>query len=116
MKNFDHEVAAITGAASGMGAPAFLPHLRASGEGHGVNTCGLVGLMAMPLNGNCNPPKFAVHGCTESAALQILRAVEPNQRRMLVGRDARWAYKPVRLMGARYRPRMAAARRTARRI
>ena len=98
------------------GAQAFLPHLRASGEGHGVNTCGRVGLMAMPLNGHYNTPKFAVHGYTESAALQILRAIKRNQRRVLVGRDAHWPDKPVRLMGACYQPRVAAARRTARHI
>ena len=158
---------------------AFLPHLRASGEGHVVNTSSLFGLMAMPLNGSYNASKFAVRGYTEalrmelelgrapvsatcvhpggvrtriarsarmdastaallgrdaeqaraefdkrldttsaeSAALQILRAVERNQRRVLVGRDARWADKLVRLLGSWYQPLVvAAARRTARRI
>ena len=161
------------------GTQAFLPHLRASGEGHVVNTSSLFGLMAMPLNGSYNASKFAVRGYTEalrmelelgrapvsatcvhpggvrtriarsarmdastaallgrdaeqaraefdklldttsaeSAALQILRAVERNQRRVLVGRDARWADKLVRLLGSWYQPLVvAAARRTARRI
>ena len=161
------------------GTQAFLPHLRASGEGHVVNTSSLFGLMAMPLNGSYNASKFAVRGYTEalrmelelgrapvsatcvhpggvrtdiarsarmdastaallgrdaeqaraefdklldttsaeSAALQILRAVERNQRRVLVGRDARWADKLVRLLGSWYQPLVVvAARRTARRI
>lgn len=160
------------------GTQAFLPHLRASGEGHVVNTSSLFGLMAMPLNGSYNASKFAVRGYTEalrmelelgrapvsatcvhpggvrtriarsarmdastaallgrdaeqaraefdtllnatsadSAALQILRAVERNQRRVLVGRDARWADQLVRLLGSWYQPLVvAAARRTARR-
>ncbi len=160
------------------GTQAFLPHLRASGEGHVVNTSSLFGLLAMPLNGCYNASKFAVRGYTEalrmelelgrapvsatcvhpggvrtriarsarmdastatllgcdpeqaraefdklldttsaeSAALQILRAVERNQRRVLVGRDARWADKLVRLLGSWYQPLVvAAARRTARR-
>ena len=161
------------------GTQAFLPHLRASGDGHVVNTSSLFGLMAMPLNGSYNASKFAVRGYTEalrmelelgrapvsatcvhpggvrtriarsarmdastamllgrdaeqaraefdklldttsaeSAALQILQAVERNQRRVLVGRDARWADKLVRLLGSWYQPLVvAAARRTARRI
>ena len=160
------------------GTQAFLPHLRASGDGHVVNTSSLFGLMAMPLNGSYNASKFAVRGYTEalrmelelgrgpvsatcvhpggvrtriarsarmdastaallgrdaeqartdfdklldttsaaSAALQILRAVERNQRRVLVGRDARWADKLVRVLGSWYQPLVvAAARRTARR-
>lgn len=160
------------------GTQAFLPHLRASGDGHVVNTSSLFGLLAMPLNGCYNASKFAVRGYTEalrmelelarapvsatcvhpggvrtriarsarmddstatllgrdpeqaraefdkrldttsaeSAALQILRAVERNQRRVLVGRDARWADKLVRLLGSWYQPLVvAAARRTARR-
>lgn len=158
------------------GTQAFMPHLRASGDGHVVNTSSLFGLMAMPLNGCYNAAKFAVRGYTEalrmeleltgapvsatcvhpggvrtaiarnarmdpsatrltgvdadaarrrfdklldatsapSAALQILRAVERNQRRVLVGRDARFADKLVRLLGSWYQPLvMARARRLA---
>ena len=38
----------------------------------------------------------------ESAALQILKAVEDNERRVLVGPDARFLDKVVRLLGASY--------------
>jgi NAD(P)-dependent dehydrogenase (short-subunit alcohol dehydrogenase family) len=40
----------------------------------------------------------------ESAARQILRAVEGNQRRVLVGLDAKFLDKFVRLMGSWYQP------------
>jgi len=159
------------------GTQAFLPHLRASGDGHVVNLSSLFGLMSLPLNGCYNASKFAVRGYTEalrmelelvkapvsatcvhpggvrtqiarqarmdpsvalitgrdneksrarfdqllngtsaeSAALQILRAVERNQRRVLVGRDAKLADKLIRLLGSWYQPLvLAAARRTAR--
>lgn len=148
------------------GTQAFLPHLRASGEGHVVNLSSLFGLMAMPLNGTYNAAKFAVRGYTEalrielelgnapvsatcvhpggvstsiahharvdpsalaisgvdeatsraefdkalqtttpeSAARQILRAVQRNQRRVLVGPDAKLMDFLVRLLGSAYQP------------
>ncbi len=148
------------------GTQAFLPHLKAAGEGHIVNTSSLFGLLAVPSQGAYNASKFAVRGFTEalrqeldidqcgvsatcvhpggirtniamaaridpgmaaktgvdpdvarkrfdkmlnttsadSAAKQILRAVERNQRRVLVGPDARFLDKVVRLFGARYQP------------
>jgi len=146
------------------GTQAFLPHLKASGEGHIVNTSSLFGLMAVPTQGTYNATKFAVRGFTEalrmelemegapvsatcvhpggiatnialagkvdpvmekltgksieshkrqanklinattaeSAALQILAAVEKNARRVLVGNDAKFLDKLVRLLGASY--------------
>lgn len=146
------------------GTQAFLPHLKASGDGHIVNVSSLFGLLAMPLNGAYNASKFAVRGYTEclrmeleiqrvpvsatcvhpggvntniakharfdpsaqeitgvsqqvsskrfekllhttspeSAAIQILKGVAANKRRVLVGWDARLADKLVRLMGAWY--------------
>ena len=146
------------------GTQAFLPHLKASGDGHIVNTSSLFGLMAVPTQGTYNASKFAVRGYTEalrmeleiegacvsatcvhpggiatniamagkidesvtaktgvseadhkraanklinvttaeSAALQILKAVERNDRRVLVGPDARFLDKVVRLLGSTY--------------
>jgi short-subunit dehydrogenase len=148
------------------GTQAFLPHLRASGEGHVINTSSLFGLLSVPGNGTYNASKFAVRGYTEalrmelevmgwpvsatcvhpggirtniarsarmdpnakaitgmepeeatkkfdkllntttaeSAARQILRAVEKNQRRVLVGIDAKFLDKIVRLFGSWYQP------------
>jgi short-subunit dehydrogenase len=146
------------------GTQAFLPHLKASGDGHIINTSSLFGLMAVPSQGTYNATKFAVRGYTEalrmelelegacvsatcvhpggiatniamagkidpsmekltgasietqkrratklintttahSAALQILKAVECNARRVLVGPDARLLDKIVRILGSWY--------------
>ena len=146
------------------GTQAFLPHLKASGDGHIINTSSLFGLMAVPTQGTYNASKFAVRGYTEalrmelemegacvsatcvhpggiatniamagkvdpimekltgtsieahkrranklinvttaeSAALQILAAVEKNERRVLVGNDAKFLDKMVRLLGSGY--------------
>jgi short-subunit dehydrogenase len=148
------------------GTQAFLPHLKASGDGHVINTSSLFGLMAIPSQGTYNASKFAVRGYTEalrmelelegapvsatcvhpggiatniamagkidpsmekvtgasiekqkrrankmistttaeSAALQILAAVEHNARRVLVGPDARFLDKLIRLLGSWYQP------------
>ena len=146
------------------GTQAFLPHLKASGDGHVINTSSLFGLMSVPSQGTYNASKFAVRGYTEalrmelelagdavsatcvhpggiatniamagkvdpamekltgvsiekqkrrsnkmintttaeSAALQILSAVERNARRVLVGPDAKFLDKVVRLLGSWY--------------
>jgi NAD(P)-dependent dehydrogenase (short-subunit alcohol dehydrogenase family) len=145
------------------GTKAFLPHLRASGEGHIVNISSIFGIMAVPGNGTYNASKFAVRGFTEAlrqeleltggnvsatcvhpggiktniarasrvtaemeqmlggdvaqakanfeksfitsaedAAKTILRAVRRNQRRVLVGRDAKFLDLLVRLFPTGY--------------
>ena len=48
------------------GTKAFLPHLRASGDGHIVNISSLFGLLSVPGNGTYNATKFAVRGFTEA--------------------------------------------------
>jgi short-subunit dehydrogenase len=53
----------------------------------------------------------------ESAARQILRGVQRNQRRVLVGRDARLMDLLLRLLGAAYQPLvMGMARRRVARL
>ncbi|MEW5305482.1 MAG: hypothetical protein WDW36_008016 [Sanguina aurantia] len=146
------------------GTQAFLPYLRASGEGHVVNLSSLFGLMAMPTQSTYNASKFAVRGYTEAlrmelelegtavsatsihpggvatnivnhsridaqiiestgqdadthrrranrlinvttpdaAALQILAGVQRNARRVLVGKDAWFLDKIIRLLGSAY--------------
>jgi NAD(P)-dependent dehydrogenase (short-subunit alcohol dehydrogenase family) len=58
------------------GTRAFLPHLRASGDGHVVNTSSLFGLIAFPGQCSYNSAKFAVRGFTEAlrVELEITRA------------------------------------------
>ncbi len=48
------------------GTKAFLPHLRASGEGHVVNMSSLFGLLSVPGQATYNSTKFAVRGFTEA--------------------------------------------------
>lgn len=145
------------------GTKAFLPHLRAAGEGHVVNVSSVFGLLAVPGSGTYNVTKFAVRGFTEalrqelelsggnvsatsvhpggiktniaksgrvsaemgeflkkdpqaalesfekkfittpsSAARTILRAVQKNQRRVLVGPDAVFLDAMVRLLPTQY--------------
>lgn len=144
------------------GTKAFLPHLKAAGEGHIVNLSSIFGIMGVPGQCGYNSAKFAVRGFTEclreeldlmncgvsatsvhpggirtniaraarhdgsvavlgmdpdetgdefdkvarttpeKAAQIILRAVEKNQRRVLVGPDARLFDWIVRLMPSAY--------------
>jgi butyryl-CoA dehydrogenase len=145
------------------GTKAFLPHLKASGEGHVVNLSSVFGLVSIPSQSAYNSAKFAVRGFTDAlrmeleiaglpvsattvhpggvktniarnariddtllaesgetrdeqarrferiamtspdkAARQILRAVERNKRRVLVGPDAKVIDLVSRLPAALY--------------
>ncbi len=53
------------------GTKAFLPYLRASGEGHVVNTSSLFGLLSFPGQSTYNATKFAVRGFTECLRLEL---------------------------------------------
>lgn len=48
------------------GTKAFLPHLKASGDGHVVNVSSVFGIMSFPGQGTYNATKFAVRGFTEA--------------------------------------------------
>ena len=160
------------------GTKAFLPHLKAAGEGHIVNLSSVFGLIALPTQGTYNAAKFAVRGFTESlrqeldladcgvsatcvhpggidtniarsakfdpsvsaisgkdeagskrdfqkslqatspeqAASAILRAVRRNQRRAVIGTDARVLDAMQRLLPERYQVVMGSRlRKTERR-
>lgn len=53
------------------GTRAFLPHLRASGEGHIVNTSSVFGLVGVPSQSAYNAAKFAVRGFTEALRQEL---------------------------------------------
>lgn len=53
------------------GTQAFLPHLRASGEGHVVNVCSVAGILALPTQSAYNASKFAVRGYTEALRMEL---------------------------------------------
>ncbi len=53
------------------GTKAFLPHLRAAGEGHIVNISSVFGLIAVPTQAAYNAAKFAVKGFTEALRQEL---------------------------------------------
>jgi NADP-dependent 3-hydroxy acid dehydrogenase YdfG len=53
------------------GTQAFLPLLKASGDGHVVNLSSVFGIVAMPTQGAYNAAKFAVRGFTEALRIEL---------------------------------------------
>ncbi|MEQ8799311.1 MAG: SDR family NAD(P)-dependent oxidoreductase [Salinisphaeraceae bacterium] len=53
------------------GTKAFLPHLRAAGEGHIVNISSVFGIIGVPSQGAYNATKFAVRGFTEALRQEL---------------------------------------------
>ncbi|MEY3012695.1 MAG: hypothetical protein RIT45_1430 [Pseudomonadota bacterium] len=53
------------------GTRAFLPHLRAAGEGHVVNISSVFGLVGIPTQSAYCASKFAVRGFTESLRIEL---------------------------------------------
>ncbi|HEX4871182.1 MAG TPA: SDR family NAD(P)-dependent oxidoreductase [Nevskiaceae bacterium] len=79
------------------GTQFFLPHLKASGDGHVVNISSLFGLIAVPGNGTYNASKFAVRGYTEALAQEMalqkwpvgVTSVHPGGIKTNIARSAR---------------------------
>ncbi|MDR3417414.1 MAG: SDR family NAD(P)-dependent oxidoreductase [Nevskia sp.] len=59
------------------GTKAFLPHLKASGDGHIINTSSVFGLMGVPSQSAYNATKFAVRGFTEALRQELELAGVP---------------------------------------
>lgn len=53
------------------GTQAFLPHLRAAGEGHVVNISSVFGLISVPSQSAYNAAKFAVRGFTDALRMEL---------------------------------------------
>jgi NAD(P)-dependent dehydrogenase (short-subunit alcohol dehydrogenase family) len=53
------------------GTKAFLPHLKASGEGHVVNVSSVFGLVSVPSQAAYNAAKFAVRGFTDTLRMEL---------------------------------------------
>ncbi|MDP1821105.1 MAG: SDR family NAD(P)-dependent oxidoreductase [Acidimicrobiales bacterium] len=53
------------------GTKAFLPHLKAAGEGHIVNISSVFGLVGIPSQSAYNAAKFAVRGFTEALRIEL---------------------------------------------
>jgi len=53
------------------GTQAFLPHLKAAGEGHIVNLSSVFGLFSVPTQSAYNAAKFAVRGFTDALRMEL---------------------------------------------
>jgi butyryl-CoA dehydrogenase len=53
------------------GTKAFLPHLKAAGEGHVVNLSSVFGLVSVPSQSAYNAAKFAVRGFTDALRMEL---------------------------------------------
>lgn len=59
------------------GTQAFLPQLKASGDGHVINISSIFGIIAVPSQAAYNASKFAVRGFTEALRQELEIAGEP---------------------------------------
>ncbi|WP_420453555.1 SDR family NAD(P)-dependent oxidoreductase [Ilumatobacter sp.] len=79
------------------GTQAFLPHLRANGEGHVVNISSVFGLISIPGQSAYNAAKFAVRGYTDALRMELEIAdegissttIHPGGVRTNIARNAR---------------------------
>jgi NAD(P)-dependent dehydrogenase (short-subunit alcohol dehydrogenase family) len=79
------------------GTKAFLPHLKASGEGHVVNLSSVFGLISVPTQGAYNAAKFAVRGFTDTLRMELeiegapvsVTTVHPGGIKTNIARNAR---------------------------
>ncbi|HEX3796662.1 MAG TPA: SDR family NAD(P)-dependent oxidoreductase [Acidimicrobiales bacterium] len=53
------------------GTKAFLPHLKAAGEGHIINVSSVFGLISIPSQSAYNAAKFAVRGFTDALRMEL---------------------------------------------
>lgn len=53
------------------GTKAFLPHLKASGDGHVVNISSVFGLVSIPSQSAYNAAKFAVRGFSDALRIEL---------------------------------------------
>lgn len=89
------------------GTKAFLPMLKASGDGHIINISSVFGLFAQPSQSGYNASKFAVRGFTESLRQELdlmdcgvsATCVHPGGIKTNIARDARLNESMRALMG-----------------
>jgi short-subunit dehydrogenase len=90
------------------GTKAFLPLLKASGDGHIVNVSSVFGLFSQPSQSGYNASKFAVRGFTESLRQELdmmdcgvsATCVHPGGIKTNIARDARMHASAQDLLGA----------------
>lgn len=89
------------------GTKAFLPHLKASGDGHIINISSLFGLVAVPGLSAYNTSKFAVRGFTETLRQELdiekcgvsASCVHPGGIKTNIARDARMDNSMKKIVG-----------------
>ena len=89
------------------GTKAFLPHLKAAGEGHIVNISSVFGLLGIPTQSAYNAAKFAVRGFTESLRIELdleragvsCTAVHPGGVKTNIARNARFDLRSIARLG-----------------
>jgi butyryl-CoA dehydrogenase len=82
------------------GTVAFLPHLRASGDGHVVNISSVFGLLGIPTQSAYNSAKFAVRGFTDALRTELdieqcgvsATTIHPGGIRTNIARSARFEF------------------------
>jgi butyryl-CoA dehydrogenase len=89
------------------GTKAFLPHLKAAGEGHVVNLSSVFGLISVPAQSAYNAAKFGVRGFTDALRIELdiekcgvsSTTVHPGGIKTNIARNARMDASIVELAG-----------------
>ncbi|HVM40247.1 MAG TPA: SDR family NAD(P)-dependent oxidoreductase [Acidimicrobiia bacterium] len=95
------------------GTKAFLPHLRAAGEGHVVNVSSVFGLISVPSQSAYNAAKFAVRGFTDALRIELeidrcgvsCTTVHPGGVKTNIARNARLDDTAIAMAGGEDRAR-----------
>lgn len=82
------------------GTLAFLPHLKATGDGHIVNVSSVFGLLGIPSQSAYNAAKFAVRGFTDALRTELdiercgvsATTIHPGGIRTNIARNARFEF------------------------
>ena len=82
------------------GTLAFLPHLKASGDGHVINISSVFGLLGIPSQSAYNSAKFAVRGFTDALRTELdiedcgvsATTIHPGGIRTNIARNARFEF------------------------
>ncbi len=89
------------------GTQAFLPHLKAAGEGHVVNISSVFGLISIPSQAAYNAAKFGVRGFTDALRMELDMAdsgvssttVHPGGIKTNIARNARMDPSVIAIAG-----------------
>jgi NAD(P)-dependent dehydrogenase (short-subunit alcohol dehydrogenase family) len=91
------------------GTKAFLPHLKAAGEGHIVNLSSVFGLISVPTQSAYNAAKFGVRGFTDALRIELqmdrcgvsCTTVHPGGIKTNIARNARMDESALSMAGSK---------------